>query len=66
VKFLAHLATLLLTLVGYSSGVVLKSGKTSVRKPVNLDLALVVLVLVGMILIFSQSSAVGPFIYSLF
>jgi hypothetical protein len=50
VKFLAILATLLLTLVGYSVGVVLKSGKTGVRKPAVLDLALVVLMGAGIVL----------------
>ena len=47
--FLAALAVLLLSLVGYSLGVVLKSGKAGVRKPVALDILLVILMWTGIL-----------------
>ncbi|MGA2588089.1 MAG: hypothetical protein ABSF88_13830 [Candidatus Aminicenantales bacterium] len=40
---LASLAVLLLALVGYAAGVALKSGKSGIRKPVILDVLIVVL-----------------------
>lgn len=54
--FLAALAMLLLSLVGYSLGVVLKSGKVGVRKPHALDLVLVVLMWAGIVYSRSQVS----------
>jgi hypothetical protein len=54
--FLAALAMLLLSLVGYSLGVVLKSGKAGVRKPHALDLILVVLMWAGILYSRSQVS----------
>ena len=53
-RFLASLAVLLLSLVGYSLGVVLKSGKAGVRKPVTLDVLLVLLMWAGIIYTRSQ------------
>ena len=47
--FLAALAVLLLSLAGYSLGVVLKSGKAGVRKPAAVDILLVVLMWIGII-----------------
>ncbi|MDP2914244.1 MAG: hypothetical protein Q8O91_02175 [Candidatus Aminicenantes bacterium] len=47
--FLATLAVLLLPLVGYSLGVVLKSGKAGVRKPIVLDVILVILMWIGIL-----------------
>jgi hypothetical protein len=47
--FLATLAVLLLSLVGYSLGVVLKSGKAGVRKPIALDILLVILMWIGIL-----------------
>lgn len=55
-KFLAILATLLLSLVGYSVGVVLKSGKPGVRKPANLDLAIIFLIWTGIVLSSARTS----------
>jgi hypothetical protein len=49
VHFLASLAVLLLSLVGYSLGVVLKSGKAGVRKPVALDILMVILMWTGIL-----------------
>lgn len=54
--FLAALAMLLLSLVGYSLGVVLISGKAGVRKPHALDLVLVVLMWAGILYSRSQVS----------
>ena len=54
-RFLATLAALLLSLVGYSLGVVLKSGKAGVRKPLTLDVILVILMWAG--IIYSRSQA---------
>ena len=56
VHFLASLAVLLLSLVGYSLGVVLKSGKAGVRKPVALDILLVILMWAGILYSRSQVS----------
>ena len=47
--FLATLATLLLSLVGYSLGTVLKSGKAGARKPLARDVILVILMWVGVL-----------------
>jgi hypothetical protein len=54
VRFLATLAVLLLSLVGYSLGVVLKSGKTGVRKPVAPDVLLALLMWAGILYTRSQ------------
>ena len=49
VRFLATLAVLLLSLVFYSLGVVLKSGKAGVRKPAALDILLVIVMWIGIL-----------------
>jgi len=49
VHFWTTLAVLLLSLSGYSSGVVLKSGRSGTRKPVSLDLVLVILMWAGVV-----------------
>ena len=48
-QFLALLAALLLSLVGYSLGVVLRSGKAGARKPLALDILLVAVMWAGII-----------------
>lgn len=48
-QFLAVVAALLLSLVGYSLGVVLRSGKGGARKPLALDIILVLLMWAGII-----------------
>jgi hypothetical protein len=55
VSFLATLAVLLLSCSGYSLGVVLKSGKAGVRKPVAVDVVLVILMGIGVVYSLSQA-----------
>ncbi len=54
--FLTTLATLLLSLSGYSLGVVLRSGKSGTRKPVGLDLGLVILMWAGIVFSMSRTA----------
>jgi len=56
VHFLTTLAVLLLSLSGYSLGVVIKSGKSGTRKPVSLDLILVILMWAGVVFSLSRAA----------